>query len=107
MTMNRFAASLALAAAVGMVLACDLAAQTEGAVSGTVRESGTRRPLLGAQVLVDDRIGAVTDSLGLYRVRAVRTGWHRVAARLIGFRGVVLDSVFVRAGATVTADFSL
>jgi outer membrane receptor protein involved in Fe transport len=105
--MNRFAASLALAAWTGMVLAHDLAAQTEGAVSGTVRESGTKRPLLGAQVLVDDRIGAVTDSLGLYRVRAVRTGWHRVAARLIGFRGVVLDSVFVRAGATVTADFSL
>jgi outer membrane receptor protein involved in Fe transport len=107
MTMNRFAASLALAAWIGMVLAHDLAAQTEGAVSGTVREAGTKRPLLGAQVLVDDRIGAVTDSLGLYRVRAVRTGWHRVAARLIGFRGVVLDSVFVRAGATVTADFSL
>ncbi|MGH7514889.1 MAG: TonB-dependent receptor [Gemmatimonadales bacterium] len=105
--MSRFAASLALAAWTGIVLAHHLAAQTEGAVSGTVRESGTKRPLLGAQVLVDDRIGAVTDSLGLYRVRAVRTGWHRAAARLIGFRGVVLDSVFVRAGATVTADFSL
>jgi outer membrane receptor protein involved in Fe transport len=37
----------------------------------------------------------------------VRTGWHRVAARLIGYRGVVLDSVFVRANATVTADFKL
>src|SRR5436190_1935361 len=43
--MNRFAASLALAAC-GMALAHDLAAQTEGAVSGAVRESGTKRPLL-------------------------------------------------------------
>ena len=61
----------------------------------------------GVQVLVDDRVGAVSDTAGRYRVRAVRTGWHRVAARLIGYRGVVLDSVFVPAGATVTVDFEL
>lgn len=84
-----------------------LAAQTEGAVTGRVREAGAGRPLGGAQVLVDDRVGAVTDTAGVYRVRAVRTGWHRVAARLIGYRGVILDSVFVRAGATLTADFAL
>jgi outer membrane receptor protein involved in Fe transport len=84
-----------------------LAAQTEGAVAGRVRETGTGRSIGSAQVLVDDRLGAVTDTAGGYRVRAVRTGWHRVAARLIGYRGVVLDSVFVRAGATVTADFDL
>ena len=56
---------------------------------------------------MDDRIGAVADTAGRYRVRAVRTGWHRVGARLIGYRGVVLDSVFVPAGATVTVDFDL
>jgi hypothetical protein len=101
------AASVALAA--GFVLACaaPAAAQTEGAIAGRVREATANRALAGVQVLVDERIGAVTDTAGLYRVRAVRTGWHRVAARLIGYRGVVLDSVFVRAGATVTADFSL
>jgi hypothetical protein len=107
MTMLRTAASVGLALWAGMVLAGGVAAQTEGAIAGTVRDSAARRPLLGAQVLVDNRIGAVSDSLGQYRVRAVRTGWHRVAARLIGYRGVVLDSVFVRAGATVTADFTL
>ncbi len=84
-----------------------LAAQTEGAVAGRVREAGGGRPLGGAQVLVDHRVGAVTDTAGDYRVRAVRTGWHRVAARLIGYRGVILDSVFVRASATLTADFDL
>jgi outer membrane receptor protein involved in Fe transport len=85
----------------------DLAAQAEGAVEGRVQEAGTGRSLGAAQVLVDERVGAVTDTSGQYRVRAVRTGWHRVAARLIGFRGVVLDSVFVRAGATIRADFEL
>ena len=51
-----------------------------------MEERGTHRSLGAVQVLVDDRVGAVTDTTGRYRVRAVRTGWHRVAARLIGFR---------------------
>ena len=107
MTILRFATSLGLTLWAALVWARILAAQTEGAIAGTVRDTAARRPLLGAQVLVDNRIGGVSDSLGGYRVRAVRTGWHRVAVRLIGYRGVVLDSVFVRAGATVTADFAL
>jgi outer membrane receptor protein involved in Fe transport len=91
------------------VLGCvgGLAAQAEGAIEGRVREAGTSRSLDAVQVLVDDRVGAVTDTSGLYRVRGVRTGWHRVAARVIGYRGMVLDSVFVRAGATIRADFEL
>ena len=97
----------ALVAALALGWPVALSAQTEGAVSGHVGEAGTGRGLNGAQVLVDNRLGGVTDSAGLYRVRAVPTGWHRVSARLIGYRGVVLDSVFVRAGATATADFEL
>ena len=76
-------------------------------MAGRVRDDRHRALARRAQVLVDDGVGAVTDTAANYRVRAVRTGWHRVAARLIGYRGVVLDSVFVRAGATITADFAL
>ena len=82
-------------------------AQAEGAVAGRVRDTKESRSLGNAQVLLDDVVAAVTDTSGRYRIRAVRTGWHRVAARLIGYRGVVLDSVFVRAGATIGADFAL
>ena len=101
--------SLALALGVLATLAAErpLAAQAEGVIAGQVRQSESRAGLPAAQVLVDDRIGAVADTAGRYRVRAVRTGWHRVGARLIGYRGVVLDSVFVPAGATVTVDFDL
>ena len=74
---------------------------------GRPARAETAPGLPGVQVLVDGKIGAVTDTAGRYRVRAVRTGWHRVAARLIGYRGVVLDSVFVPAGAAVTVDFDL
>jgi len=101
-------AGSALAALTSTLLwASGLAAQSEGAIEGHVQEAGTSRSLGSVQVLVDDRAGAVTDTSGWYRVRGVRTGWHRVAVRLIGFRGMVLDSVLVRAGATIRADFEL
>ena len=107
MTISQLARLPFLVALSALVCAGELAAQSEGAIGGRVSESSSGRSLGGAQVVVDERVGAVTDTAGQYRVRAVRTGWHRVAARLIGFRGVVLDSVFVRAGATITADFEL
>jgi carboxypeptidase family protein len=81
--------------------------QTEGAVAGRVYESESNRSLSQAQILIDDRVKAVTDTSGLYRARAIRSGWHSVSARLIGYRSLVRDSVFVRAGATVTVDFPL
>ncbi|MEZ0333383.1 MAG: TonB-dependent receptor, partial [Gemmatimonadales bacterium] len=82
-------------------------AQADGAIVGRVREKGSSRGLAGTQVLVDGRIGSVSDTLGDYKVRSVRGGWHRVAARLIGYRGVVLDSVLIPAGSVLTVDFEL
>ncbi len=106
MTRSRLlACAVATLAALGA--AHPLAAQAEGAIAGHARQAESRAGLPSVQVLVDGRVGAVSDTSGEYRVRAVRSGWHRVAARLIGYRGVVLDSVFVPAGATVTLDFDL
>src|SRR5918992_716013 len=106
--MNRKPLLVALVVGLAMLAAASrAAAQAEGAIAGQVRQVESRAGLPAAQVLVDDRIGAVTDTAGRYRVRAVRTGWHRVSARLIGYRGVVLDSVFVPAGATVGGNFDL
>jgi hypothetical protein len=107
MTRVRIFLALAVCALAGLPSARPVAAQAEGALAGQVRQAESRVGLPAVEVLVDGRIGAVTDTAGRYRARAVRTGWHRVAARLIGYRGVVLDSVFVPAGATVTVDFDL
>jgi hypothetical protein len=82
-------------------------AQAEGAIAGRVLDAGTSEGLSAAQVLVDDRLRAIADTAGHYRVRGIRSGWHRVTARMIGYRSLVQDSVFVRAGATVALDFSL
>ncbi len=87
--------------------ASKLHAQAEGAVAGRIRDASDGRSLGGVEVLLDERVGAVSDTAGTYRIRGARIGWHRVSARLIGYRVVVLDSVLVRAGATVTADFNL
>jgi outer membrane receptor protein involved in Fe transport len=101
----RLAAALASMALV--IATASAAAQAEGAVAGRVREPASGSSLPGVEVLLDDAIAAVTDTAGGYRIRAVRAGWHRLSARLIGYRGVRLDSVFVRAGATLTVDFAL
>ena len=84
-----------------------LRAQAEGAVAGRISQAGGDQPLAQAQILVDDRVRAISDADGTYRVRGIRSGWHSVAARLIGYRSIVRDSVFVRAGATVTLNFAL
>jgi TonB dependent receptor/Carboxypeptidase regulatory-like domain len=94
--------SLFVAAAPAM-----LHGQAEGAIAGRVYQAGSDRGLAQAQVLVDDRVRSIADASGIYRVRGIRSGWHSVAARMIGYRSVVRDSVFVRAGATVTVDFPL
>jgi hypothetical protein len=91
----------------GLLVAGTLHAQAEGAIAGRVQEAGTDRGLGLTQILVDDRVRAIADADGVYRVRGIRSGWHRVSARLIGYRSVVRDSVFVRAAATVTLDFAL
>ena len=82
-------------------------AQAEGAVAGRVYDATSRVGLAQAQVLVDGRLRAITDPGGIYRVRGIRSGWHRISARMIGYRSVVRDSVFVSGGATVTLDFGL
>lgn len=82
-------------------------AQAEGAVAGRVYDATSRAGLGQAQVLVDDRLRAIADTGGVYRVRGIRSGWHRVSARMIGYRSLVRDSVFVSGGTTVTLDFAL
>jgi hypothetical protein len=100
------AVSLAVAAFSAALPARGIA-QAEGAIAGRVYDTSSGAGLLQAQVLVDDRLRAIADTGGLYRIHGVRSGWHRVSARLIGYRSVVRDSVFVSGGATVTLEFAL
>lgn len=93
----------------GLLLASPLAAQSSGAIAGTVREAGAEgQPLSGARVTANDgRTVVVTDALGSFRLRELSPGWHRVTAAAIGYRPVTRDSVLVRAGQTTPLEFSL
>ena len=73
-------------------------AQTNGSIAGHVRQREGSVPIAGAQVGLDGRWLAMTDSAGFYRIREVRSGWHLVTIRAIGFETVRRDSVLVRAG---------
>ena len=84
-----------------------LPAQTTGTIAGVVRDQASQALLRSAQVLVDGRLAALTDSSGGYQVRGVHSGLHRVTARLIGYATAARDSVPARSGETTRLDFAL
>ncbi len=85
-----------------------LAAQTGGAIAGRVRDAVTGQGIAGATIAVDGgRQGGGTDTSGNFRVREVRSGWHRVLVARIGYRPVSHDSVLVRSGETITLNVLL
>jgi outer membrane receptor protein involved in Fe transport len=83
-----------------------LQAQATGTVEGRVR-SLSGEPLVGVVVTIDslDR-HTRTGGDGRYRLDGVPVGRHRVQARAIGYRPVVL-AVTVRDGQSAAAEFSL
>ena len=90
------------------IVAPPLAAQTSGAIAGRVRDALTGEAVRAALIRVDGgRQGAATDTVGAFRVREVRAGWHRVEVNAVGFRPLIHDSVLVRSGETVTLNFEL
>ena len=90
-----------------VVLATPMAAQTNGTISGHVRQRDGATPIVGAEVGLDGRWLARTDSTGFYRVREVRSGWHLVTVRAIGFETMQRDSVLVRAGQLSLVNFTV
>jgi TonB-dependent receptor-like protein/carboxypeptidase family protein len=95
-------------AALLVTLAGPLAGQTGGAIAGRVRDGTSGQSIGGATISVDGgRQGAATDTGGYFRVREVRSGWHRVQVARIGYRPMLFDSVLVRSGETVTLNAAL
>jgi hypothetical protein len=102
------AALRAVVAGALLVVAGPLAAQTDGAIAGRVREAGSGRPLPGARVEVVGRGRPVeADSVGAYRVPEVRAGVYTVEVRAIGYRMARLRGVRVLAGEVSTVDADL
>ena len=83
------------------------AQETGAAITGTVIDATTERPLPSVQVLVlGTRYGALTDAAGRYRIPNPPLGNLRVQARFIGY-GAQVREVTLRPDQSVTLDFRL
>jgi len=82
-------------------------AQAQGTVTGRVIQSGTMRPLSGAQVSVAGTgLGALANNDGRFLILNVPAGEARVRVQVIGF-GTQERTVSVVSGQTMTVDFEL
>ena len=90
-----------------LLSAAPVLAQTNGSITGHVRQRDGGQPLIGAEIGVDGRWLGQTDSAGFYRIREVRSGWHVVTMRAIGFDTMRRDSVLVRASQVTVVNFTV
>ena len=98
--------SLAIAAAVLLSLP-SLALAQQGAITGTVVDQSTARPLSGAQVFIaGTEIGTLTEQDGSFRLEGVSTGTVELRASLIGYRDASRQ-VEVAAGQATQVEFRL
>lgn len=92
----------------GLLTVSQLPAQgTGGTISGKVVDSTSTQPLANIQIqVVGTTRGALTRADGGYTIPGVPAGAHTVRAARIGYNPQT-QSVTVKDGQTVTADFAL
>jgi outer membrane receptor protein involved in Fe transport len=95
---------LILAALIGVFLF----AADYGRIVGTVTDSETGAPLVGADVIIEGtELGAATDENGEYVVLYVPVGTYRISASYISFDPFSFTNVVVIADQTTMLDFRL
>ncbi|HET6362202.1 MAG TPA: TonB-dependent receptor [Gemmatimonadota bacterium] len=82
-------------------------AQVTGKVIGTVTDSDTGQPLVGAQVVVEGtNLGNVTNEDGYYFINNVPVGLEQLTAQYLGYQ-TQTNEQRILAGQTMTVDFQL
>lgn len=88
--------------------ASSTAAQSTGALRGTVRSATDNSPITGAQIVLEGtRLGGPTNDDGRYLIPGVPAGTYTVTVQLIGFAPQRREGVVIEAGQTAVADFEL
>ena len=68
-------------------------------IRGLLIDADTRQPLVGATVqLPGADLGAVSDSLGRFRLDAVPVGRYQVEVRYLGYESLLLQEILVESG---------
>jgi Ca-activated chloride channel family protein len=79
-----------------------------GQITGTIIDSLTGDPLVGANVILEGTsIGASTDINGEYKITHVPAGLHKVVAMYIGYKRQMIGSVAVKSDSSLRLDFQL
>ncbi len=79
-----------------------------GKISGTVVDSTTNEPLVGANVMIiGTNMGAATDINGNYFIINVPSGTYSLSASEVGYIKVVQENVVVNIDRTTTINFNL
>ena len=90
------------------LLSVDLAAQSVGKISGTIKDAETGEVLVGCNVtLVGTGSGASTDLEGAYFILNIPPGRYDIQASMVGYQKVIQRGAIVNAGRTTIADFAL
>ncbi len=84
------------------------AEQQTGYVYGHVVDKGTHKPIPGAGVLIEGtRMGAGTDTAGVFRIERVPVGSHNLRFMMLGYETLVKSNVVVPLGRGVLVEAAL
>lgn len=73
--------------------------QTSGAISGTILDRNTQKPVIGASVEVQpSKTGTSTDSLGRFRITGLTPGSYSISITAIGFADKTLTNLVITSG---------
>ncbi|MEW6749439.1 MAG: TonB-dependent receptor [Candidatus Latescibacterota bacterium] len=91
-----------------LMTACWAAAQHPGRVTGTVVDSQSGDPLVGATVLIEGtHQGAICDLEGAFRILQVVPGAHVLVCTMIGYQKVRVVDVVVQPGEATALEIAL
>lgn len=102
--MQRFVTILLLTVFAGAMLF----AGTTGKISGTVKDSQTGDPIIGATILIEGtRLGAAADVNGYFTILNVPPGNVTITASAVGYHKYTVSNVSVQVDLTSKVDFPL
>jgi outer membrane receptor protein involved in Fe transport len=83
-------------------------AGTTGKLAGSVTDAGTRTPLPGATILVEETpFGAAAEADGRYVILNLPPGVYTLRARMLGYKDLRVENVQLSADLTTEIDFPL